>query len=125
MLNDFFRINLPYGIQKNEKGEWMAFNREYEPLGFNERNFSFPESTNLSKDDLPIFTKYKNVTEKKLLEIGKSDDPESIYRNNKGEIYRVYLYNDATNPVNQMKDVPELWERYFYKIKLLSKLCIR
>lgn len=36
MLNDFFRINLPYGIAQNNKGEWMAFNREYRPIGFNE-----------------------------------------------------------------------------------------
>jgi hypothetical protein len=36
MLTDFFRINLPYGMQKNEKGEWMFFNREYVPLGWNE-----------------------------------------------------------------------------------------
>ena len=29
-LTDFFRINLPYGIRKNDKGEWVAFNREYQ-----------------------------------------------------------------------------------------------
>jgi hypothetical protein len=27
-LTDFFRINLPYGMNKNENGEWICFNRE-------------------------------------------------------------------------------------------------
>lgn len=29
MLNNFFRINLPYGIAKNDNDEWMTFNCEY------------------------------------------------------------------------------------------------
>lgn len=34
-LTDFTRINLPYGIERNEKGEWTAFNREYlQSLGY-------------------------------------------------------------------------------------------
>ncbi len=33
-LSDFFRINLPYGMMRNESGEWFVFNREYAPLGF-------------------------------------------------------------------------------------------
>jgi hypothetical protein len=46
-LTDFFRKNLPYGIARNENGEWMAFNREYLPLGFNTthgNNFDPPRS---------------------------------------------------------------------------------
>ena len=34
-LFDFFRVNLPYGLKKNSKKEWIAFNREYMPLGWN------------------------------------------------------------------------------------------
>ena len=32
-LSNFFKINLPYGIKRNENGQWTAFNREYKPLG--------------------------------------------------------------------------------------------
>ena len=39
MINDFLRINLPYGIKKNENNEWAAFNREYLPLDFNDIRF--------------------------------------------------------------------------------------
>lgn len=30
---DFFRINMPYGMVRNDKGEWCFFNREYTYLG--------------------------------------------------------------------------------------------
>lgn len=32
-MTDFFRINMPYGMVKNSKGEWCFFNREYTYLG--------------------------------------------------------------------------------------------
>lgn len=31
-LDDFFRINMPYGMQRNGDGEWFVFNREYKPF---------------------------------------------------------------------------------------------
>ena len=34
-LNNFFKINLPYGIKRNGNGHWAALNREYRPLGGN------------------------------------------------------------------------------------------
>jgi hypothetical protein len=48
-LTDFFRINLPYGIQKNDVGEWSAFNREYKPLGWNTDEW-------VNYEDAPILT---------------------------------------------------------------------
>ena len=32
-LNNFFKINFPYGIMKNKDNEWACFNREDKPLG--------------------------------------------------------------------------------------------
>ena len=59
-LCNFFRINLPYGIYRNEHDEWFAFNREYMPLGYNstkhKRGFD-------SYSTLPLFTKYKGLGE--------------------------------------------------------------
>jgi hypothetical protein len=118
MLSDFFRINLPYGIAKNKNGEWMAFNREYMPIGFsNELSKGTPGESYL---DLPVYAKYKKVSEKLLHELAISDD--SIRRSEDGKIIKVFLYNDATNPQNQSKDRPKLWEAYFDKLKKLSKL---
>ena len=119
MLSDFFRINLPYGIARNDNGEWMAFNREYMPLGYNDMNYKKADNPNNSFLDLPIYTKYKNVTEKVLLKLAAADG-ESIKRDEQGKIKTVWFYNDSTNPAGQSKDVKEYWDLYFEKIKVLS-----
>ena len=64
-LTDFFRINLPYGIVRDSKGRWSAFNREYLPLGWNEREDS-PVDINSDNafGNIPIHTEYEKVTEK-------------------------------------------------------------
>lgn len=118
MLNNFFRINLPYGIVKNEKDEWTAFNREYMPLGYNKVDNKI--HIGISKTEFPIYTKYNRLTEKFLMDVAY--DENGIQRNEKGEIYRVYFYNDKTNPVNQSPEKKELWDDYFEKLKKLSKL---
>ena len=120
MLNDFFRINLPYGLARNEEGEWMAFNREYMPLGYNDTN----HRTEWRKiESLPIYTKYKGLTENLLLKIAARDG-EAIKRDENGEINEVWLYNDATNPMNQTtKNL--YWKLYWEKLEILSKLEIK
>ena len=118
MLSDFFRINLPYGIAKNEDGQWMAFNREYMPLGYNnEKHKGSPGQSYLG---LPIYTKYKRVSEKLLLEI--AHDESGIQRDEEGNIATVFLYNDGNNPMNQSREKEELWNDYFTKLKKLAKL---
>jgi len=120
MLDKFFKINLPYGLIKNENNEWAVFNREYQPLGFTIReNGSIPQG---SFDHLPIHTKYNRLTEKLLLEI-TFDIEKGIKRNDNGEIYQVFLYNDGTNPVNI--DEKRLWDDYFNRLKKLSKLSLK
>jgi hypothetical protein len=109
-LTDFFRINLPYGIQKNDTGEWAAFNREYKPLGWNK----MMDSVDFSQ--YPISTKYKSLTEAKLLKLASSE--EAVRRNEKGKIVKVFFYNDGTNPASN----PKYWKAYFDKIKILAKL---
>lgn len=117
MLNNFFRINLPYGIAKNENGEWMAFNREYMPLGFNDT--SFKEHPGYSYSNIPIYTKYKRLTEAFLIDIAH-DGEKGLSRNEAGEILKVFFYDDATNPVSNSKDL--FWENYFEKLQKLSKI---
>ena len=122
MLSDFFRINLPYGFAKNEKNEWMAFNREYMPLGYNDENYKrLPGNSYM---DLPVYTSYKNISESLLIELAHHKEG-GIQRDDEGNIKKVFLYNDQTNPVNQSKDNQVLWNEYFEKIKKLSKLKIK
>jgi hypothetical protein len=117
MLNNFFTINLPYGIARTESGEWMAFNREYLPLGFCDE--SLKALPGYSYTLLPVYCKYKNISEAELAKLAGSDS--QILRNEHGEIVRVILYDSATNPANQPEDNPTLWKKYFDKLKVLSK----
>lgn len=120
MLDKFFKVNLPYGLIKNDKNEWAVFNREYQPLGFTIREHeSVPQG---SFDHLPIRAKYNRLTEKFLLEIAFDSD-KGVYRNEQGEIYQIFLYNDGTNPVNLDDD--KLWDDYFKRLKKLSKLSLK
>ena len=115
-LTDFFRINMPYGIVKNNKGEWLAFNREYVPLGWNENQDVQNINSEDSYSDLPIRTKYKNATEallKKLID----ENSQEIYDDD-GKIKKLFLYNDKTNPTNDKN----YWNLYMEKIKILSQL---
>lgn len=114
MLCDFFRINMPYGMKRNENNEWIFFNREYMPLGY---NTVIHPSVNDTKayDHLPLFTKYKGLTEAKLLKLAY--EPEALRRDEAGKINQVFFYNDRTNPQND----PKYWDMYFEKIRLLSK----
>lgn len=121
MLTDFFRINLPYGIAKNENGEWMAFNREYRPLGYNSK--SKKGLPGMSYLDIDVYTKYDRINENFLIELAQGDNT-CIHRDDKGQIEKVFLYDDGTNPINQSSDKPELWTNYFSKLKKLSKLKI-
>lgn len=108
---------MPYGMTRNEQGEWMFFNREYMPLGW---NTTTPDTSidTLKRpfDNLPIYTKYKGLGEKSLLNLGHNVE-ESVRRNDAGEIVKVFFYNDRTNPMNDA----QYWPDYIQKIKALSK----
>ncbi len=112
MLGDFFRINLPYGMRKNENDEWSFFNREYVPLGWNSTSREFGKEP---FSELPIHTKYSKLTEATLLKVAWSED--GIRRNENGKINMIWFYNDETNPMNDSS----FWDQYFERIKLLSK----
>jgi len=111
-LGDFFRINLPYGMEKNDKNEWFVFNREYKPLGFN-------TSEKVELEAYPVFVKYQALTEDKLQKLACSKKgEEAIRRNEKGEIQMIWFYSEKTNPQSNSK----CWNDYFERIKVLSSL---
>lgn len=117
MLDNFFRINMPYGLKRQGGDKWIVFNREYVPLGWNstvaKRSIHDPKAYG----DLPIRTQYQGLTEKILLQV--CHDPEGgIQRDDGGLITMVFLYSDRSNPTNDGKQ----WQQYFEKIKLLGTL---
>jgi hypothetical protein len=116
MLIDFFRINLPYGLHKNKKGEWIAFNREYRPLGWSKEDRHSVLNGEDGYLDLPVFTAYNKMTEKVLIELAPEFERRNVDGN--GNIITIWLYGDATNPMNYPKE----WKTYFEKIKILSQL---
>ena len=72
---DFFRMNLPYGLIRNSNNEWMLFNRDYMPIGY--VDYSKRESMsagNPGYQELPIYTKYKGLTEKLLKQLAHRPD---------------------------------------------------
>jgi hypothetical protein len=119
MLNDFFRINLPYGIGCNKNGEWMAFNREYMPLGYNDLTYKRGGHPRDSFNEFPIYTRYEWPTDKFLLSL--ADNEECITRDKEGKIITVYFYSDKTVPAI-LNDNDDLWIKYFDKIKKLSQI---
>lgn len=121
MLTNFFRINLPYGIAQNKDGEWMAFNREYMPLGYN--STTYKRTPGISYLESPIYTKFRGITEKFLYEL--VDEPNHVSKDENGVIRFVFLYNDRTNPTNSSGPNKELWDNYFAKLKKLSNLSVK
>ena len=114
--NNFFEINMPYGIVKNKKGEWYAFNRLYSPIGWNKSNTGQHYTSDDSYSDIPIRTMYDNATETILKQLIDGISAEQYDSN--GQINKIYLYDDGTNPTSH----PEYWNTYLEKLKILSTL---
>ncbi|MDR1501199.1 MAG: hypothetical protein LBT43_01920 [Prevotella sp.] len=122
MLSDFFRINLPYGLARNEKGEWMAFNREYKPLGFNTTETSVDARTlKENSKELPLFSLFFGLTNRFIQEITEYDE-SAVNRDEQGNIHRFWLYNDSTNPMNQLDKDTEYWVIYWKKLEKIARL---
>ena len=119
MLNNFFRINLPYGLAKNEQGEWVAFNREYMPLGYNNTQFKSKPIENYG--DFPIYTRFKGLTDSFISKLVE-DEKGGIQKDENGNIVKFFLYDDGTNPTNSSDSNKQNWSRYFDRLKCLAKL---
>lgn len=111
-----FRINYPYGLALKEEGNWIAFNREYMPLGYRDSELG----VSVNYINAPIPPDYQNIPEKVLVELAGSD---TIDRDSTGMITQVFLYNDVTNPTNTPigKAQDKLYSLYDAKYQLLMK----
>jgi hypothetical protein len=115
-LTNFFRINLPYGIKQAPDGSWTAFNREYSPLGYNQRDdLQIEPST-----ELPIYTRYKGNIEKIATK-------HNLYVSEGEEGKTIFFYDDETNPTNKgVRLKPKFkWDRYFKILQDFSKLEVK
>jgi len=114
-LSNFFRINLPYGFERNAAGEWAAFNRDYVPIGFSDERY--PRHST----ELPIYAPYPGLTESLIESL--VDDKASIGRDPSGNIERFFLYGDRTNPTDprDTEERNELYAFYFNKLKIISE----
>ncbi len=116
MLSNFFRINFPYGIHRDpQSGAWMAFNREYKPLGFYTLE-------SLNYNQFPIHVKYQALTHAKLLKLAGGDDSRFLQRDEFGKIVRVWFYDDGTIPTSRQTKAK--WNQYFEKLKILARLLV-
>jgi hypothetical protein len=81
------RIFLPYGMKKNVNGEWILFNKQENPVGCT-------SPYTLDSNKLPVRLKIKSLGEIKLRKLSHNEN--SIVRDSKGQICRVYFYqNDS------------------------------
>ena len=114
-MNDFLRTNFPYGIKKNNEGEWMIFNRLYLPLGMTRKDEAY-----FRENEKKFYFKYKGITEKLLEELGKG---QNITHDSDGKITEVWLYSDATVPTTMDGLISDRWQTYQNRLKLLC--CIQ
>lgn len=113
-LATFFKINLPYGMEIDGNDEWYLFNREYAPIGWNEKQSNH---TRAIIPQIPITTKYERLTDKLLLEI--AGDEKYVNRiEETGKIFRIWFYTEKTIPTLNKK----FQDQYFQKLMKLSKL---
>lgn len=111
---------MPYGIVRNDKNEWMAFNREYLPLGFSKRILT---DTEIDGADLMglCYSKYNGLNEDFLIQLSHGN----VERDIDSKIKRIWFYDDGSNPVNvSKKKQSEMFSNYFKKMELLSRLSI-
>ncbi|MEJ7644754.1 MAG: hypothetical protein WKF87_09165 [Chryseolinea sp.] len=120
MLDNFFRINLPYGLEKIEENRWIVFNRNYAPIGWNSDRTADSIYSSKYQQELPIRTEYAGLDEELLLKIAHHPN-NGIKRNDQGQIFMVFMYNDSGNAVSDCYNDKKLSD-YFEKIKLLGSL---
>jgi hypothetical protein len=114
-LESFLSINMPYGLRRNEKGEWATFNREYMQLGMgnivDKMSINYPNHF----ENQFIYVKYKDLTETMLEYLGASYD---LYRDANGKICELRLFHPAEHPRSGDKAMKD----YFERLRLLATL---
>lgn len=103
-LEDFRAVFLPYCIEKQPGGTYVVLNREYKPLGFKTRDF-------IKYADYPVCVKIKGLTAAKAAKLSVDESKD---------LDRIFLYDDATNPIRSKKNM----DAYLAKLAVLAKLSV-
>lgn len=115
MDSDYFRQKMPYGIERTDSGQWIALNRNYKVL--QDQTLSFVDSQGFPKLKYHLGAVFLDLEETDLLMMACR--PEAINRDKGGEIHQVFFYHDGINPSNSKSKND--WDRYFSRLKILSK----
>jgi hypothetical protein len=102
---DFRAVFLPYCLRKQDDGSYVVLNRDYKPLGF-----KTAEHVDYAK--YPIGVKIPGIKPKlaaKLSISGKTDTDQ------------IFLYNDATVPIQGKQNMAA----YLGRLEILAKLKLR
>jgi hypothetical protein len=105
-MHKAFRIFMPYCLDKQPDGGYVALNRDYKPLGFDTGDF-------VNYQRFPITHSLKGLSPTAASEISCHGTPD---------LSRIYLYNDGCNPANgKARDMSD----YMRRLERLSRLSIR
>lgn len=123
MRNDiWFRVHYPYGVVLDVENQTFAlFNRFYKRLGEG-RDVEF-KSKNIPQ--LLNFIPNKNVTEelrRELEALATKNDPIMYSEIAEGRFFRVWFYNDATNPYAYAKRNVKHYNRYMELLNEVSAM---
>jgi len=102
-MTTFLKRYLPYCIDKQADGSYIALNRRYKPIGFNLANF-----INYSQYPVGFHLKIRPQIAEKISVHGDSNTN------------RIYLYNDGTNPTCS----PKMFREYIERLSILAKVKI-
>ncbi len=104
-LNDFRAVFLPYCVERQPDGRYAILNREYKPVGFWTKE-------HIDYEKYPVLVKLKGFTPALASKLSV---------NGSRDVARVFLYNDASNPVRSRANM----QAYLAKIERLAKLGLR
>jgi hypothetical protein len=104
-MTEFFKVYMPYCLDKQEDGSWVVLNREYKPLGFLDCGY-------IHYEEYPISC-HLSLTEKRIDALSGSRGTEAWGRK------RIYLYGGGNTPYKG-KDL----EAYMKRLEFLSRLMI-
>lgn len=105
-MDTIFRIHMPYCLDLQPDGSYVALNRNYKPLGFGTKDW-------VRYEEFPVLHNLKGLGPAIATKISCHASPD---------LTRIYLYDDGCNPANGNASD---WNDYMRRLEYLSRLSIR
>jgi hypothetical protein len=114
MEDNFFFINMPYGMERDDKGQWFVFNRLRLPLGWNAEH---PDMDPVhGYYGVPVYAAYEGLTDEKIDAIAVNVSRCAAT----GKILMFLLYDPVNSPL-RYDSGPEVWAAYFERLKKIAR----